>query len=77
LLTEEHSKTELEGTSTRFKRHSSITTAINNYYRREKIVRARYIDILSSSISLIQQQCKMDWIKHGDNNTSFLFVKAK
>ncbi|KAJ8420385.1 hypothetical protein Cgig2_004699 [Carnegiea gigantea] len=43
----------------------------------EKNRRARYVDILSSSSPLIQQQCKIDWIKHGDDNTRFFFAKAK
>ncbi|KAJ8429857.1 hypothetical protein Cgig2_023094 [Carnegiea gigantea] len=43
----------------------------------EKNARARYVDILSSSSPLIQQQCKIDWIKHGDDNTRFFFAKAK
>ncbi|KAJ8419937.1 LOW QUALITY PROTEIN: hypothetical protein Cgig2_030671 [Carnegiea gigantea] len=36
-----------------------------------------YIDILSSSISLIQQQAKINWITQGDENTRLFLAKAK
>ncbi|KAJ8424195.1 hypothetical protein Cgig2_025754 [Carnegiea gigantea] len=38
-------------------------------YRKEKEMRERYISILSSSILLLQQQCKIKWIKYGDTSS--------
>jgi len=37
----------------------------------------KYIDILSSSISLIQQQAKIDWITQGDEKTRLFLAKTK
>jgi len=37
----------------------------------------RYINILYSSISLLQQQCKLEWIKYGDTVSKLFFAKAK
>ena len=37
----------------------------------------KYISILSSSLALLRQQCKIDWIKYGDECTRFFFAKAK
>ncbi|KAJ8421701.1 LOW QUALITY PROTEIN: hypothetical protein Cgig2_002598 [Carnegiea gigantea] len=48
-----------------------------NLLQEEKIARDRYVNILSSSISLMQQQCKVEWIKHGDDIIRFFFAKAK
>ena len=45
--------------------------------QQEKEGREKYIDILSSSLSLIQQQAKMEWITQGDDNTRLFFAKAK
>jgi len=36
-----------------------------------------YISILSSSLSLLRQQCKIDWIKYGDESTRLFHAKAK
>ncbi|KAJ8443061.1 hypothetical protein Cgig2_004266 [Carnegiea gigantea] len=41
----------------------------NRLIQKEKEVRGKYIDILSSNISLIQQQSKTKWIKYGDDKT--------
>ncbi|KAJ8444542.1 hypothetical protein Cgig2_000821 [Carnegiea gigantea] len=43
----------------------------------ENEARANYISILSSSLALLRQQCKMDWISYGDDSTRFFFTKAK
>jgi len=37
----------------------------------------RYINILCTSISLLQQQCKLEWIKYGDTSSKLFFAKAK
>ncbi|KAJ8420784.1 hypothetical protein Cgig2_030492 [Carnegiea gigantea] len=39
--------------------------------------RDRYITILSSSMALLRQQCKLDWLKYGDDCTRFFFARAK
>ena len=36
-----------------------------------------YISILSSSLSLLRQESKIDWIKYGDDCTRFFFARAK
>ena len=33
--------------------------------------------ILTSILTLRKQQCKLDWIKYGDDCTKFFFAKAK
>ncbi|KAJ8422634.1 hypothetical protein Cgig2_028505 [Carnegiea gigantea] len=43
----------------------------------ENEARANYISILSSSLTLLRQQCKIDWISYGDDSTRFFFAKAK
>ncbi|KAJ8419977.1 hypothetical protein Cgig2_010914 [Carnegiea gigantea] len=43
----------------------------------ENEARANYISILSSSLALLRQQCKMDWISYWDDSTWFFFAKAK
>ncbi|KAJ8420587.1 hypothetical protein Cgig2_032285 [Carnegiea gigantea] len=42
-----------------------------------KEARSRYITILSSSMALMKQQCKIEWISYGDDNTRTFFAKAK
>ncbi|KAJ8421769.1 hypothetical protein Cgig2_000946 [Carnegiea gigantea] len=39
--------------------------------------RNKYISILSSSLALLKQHSKIEWIKYGDDCTSFFFAKAK
>jgi len=43
----------------------------------EKEAREKYISILSSSLDLIKQQGKMEWIKYGDDSTRIFYAKAK
>ncbi|KAJ8430782.1 hypothetical protein Cgig2_023276 [Carnegiea gigantea] len=43
----------------------------------EQAARDKYISILSSSMALIKQQCKLEWIKYGDDSTRLFFAKAK
>ena len=45
--------------------------------KKEQEARKRYLDILSSSLSLIQQQSKIEWIKYGNDNTRLFHAKAK
>ncbi|KAJ8419728.1 LOW QUALITY PROTEIN: hypothetical protein Cgig2_019166 [Carnegiea gigantea] len=45
--------------------------------KQEQEARERYISIMSSSMELIKQQCKIDWIKYGDDSTRLFFAKAK
>ncbi|KAJ8424252.1 LOW QUALITY PROTEIN: hypothetical protein Cgig2_007178 [Carnegiea gigantea] len=44
---------------------------------KEKEQRERYIAILTSIISLLQQQSKMEWIQYGDEGSRLFFAKAK
>ena len=43
----------------------------------ENEARCKYVNILSSSLALLRQQCKMEWIRYGDDSTRFFFAKAK
>jgi len=43
----------------------------------ERAARDHYISILASSLSLIRQQSKMEWLNLGDDNTRIFFAKAK
>ncbi|KAJ8419347.1 LOW QUALITY PROTEIN: hypothetical protein Cgig2_025466 [Carnegiea gigantea] len=43
----------------------------------EKEARDKYIDILSSSMALMKQQSKTEWISYGDDNTRTFFARAK
>ena len=44
---------------------------------KERQAKEHYISILSSSLSLIKQQSKMDWINLGDDSTRLFFTKSK
>ncbi|KAJ8431201.1 hypothetical protein Cgig2_020312 [Carnegiea gigantea] len=43
----------------------------------KKGARGKYIHILSSCMTLMQQQCKLEWISYRDDNTKTFFAKAK
>ena len=45
--------------------------------QQEKEARKKYISILSSSMDLIKQQCKMEWIRFGDDSTRLFYAAAK
>jgi len=45
--------------------------------QQENEARERYVSILSSSMDFIKQQCKLKWIKYGDDCTRLFFAKAK
>ncbi|KAJ8434479.1 hypothetical protein Cgig2_012113 [Carnegiea gigantea] len=45
--------------------------------QKEQEARNRHLDMLSSSLSLIQQQSKIEWIKYGDDNTRLFHAEAK
>ena len=45
--------------------------------QKEHEARKRYSDILSSSLSLIQQQSEIEWIKYGDEKTRLFHTKAR
>ena len=49
----------------------------NQLQEKEKEDKEKYIDILNSSIKLMRQQSKMDWINEGDHCTKFFFAKMK
>ncbi|KAJ8426152.1 hypothetical protein Cgig2_024357 [Carnegiea gigantea] len=53
------------------------TPGVDHLLEKERELRKRYIEILSSSISLLKQQCKMARIKYGDDNIRLFFAKAK
>ena len=44
---------------------------------KEKEARIRCISIISSSMDLIKQQSKLEWIKYGDDSTRLFYAKAK
>lgn len=44
---------------------------------KENELREKYINILSSRISLLQQQRKQEWIKYGDANSRLFFAKSR
>lgn len=50
----------------------------NEYYlAQERRCREHYIEILSSVMSRIKQQCKIEWIQYGDDCTRYFFARAK
>jgi len=42
----------------------------------EKDLRYKYSDIVSSSLALMHQQCKIEWINYGDKSTWIFFCKS-
>ena len=45
--------------------------------QREGEARQHYINIVSSMLTLIRQQCKVDWLNYGDDCTKYFFAKTK
>jgi len=43
----------------------------------EKLAKEHYVAILSSSMALIKQQCKIEWLKYGDDCTKLFMAKSK
>ena len=43
----------------------------------EKLTKEHYVAILSSSMALIKQQCKIEWSKYGDDCTKLFMAKSK
>jgi len=43
----------------------------------EKLARDKYKSILSCNLSLLRQQCKLDWIRYGDDCMRFFFARAE
>ena len=43
----------------------------------EQEAQDKYISIVSSSLALLIQQCKIEWIKYGDDCTRFFFARVK
>ncbi|KAJ8419711.1 LOW QUALITY PROTEIN: hypothetical protein Cgig2_028801 [Carnegiea gigantea] len=58
---------------------SKLTEDSSNAHliQQEQDLKKKYIDIISSSISLIQQQSKIGWIKYGDDNTRLFHTRAR
>jgi len=48
-----------------------------NLLAKERATKVLYASILESSLSLIKQQCKQEWLSLGDENTRCFFAKAK
>ncbi|KAJ8425385.1 hypothetical protein Cgig2_018474 [Carnegiea gigantea] len=45
--------------------------------QQEREAQRHYISIISSTLDITRQQCKVDWIKYGDAGTQFFYAKAK
>lgn len=43
----------------------------------KRVNREKYVDLIASVLSLIQQQSKIERISYGDANTRYFFAKAK
>ncbi|KAJ8450406.1 hypothetical protein Cgig2_002091 [Carnegiea gigantea] len=48
-----------------------------DWLSQEKEAMMNYNHILSSSLSLLKQQCKIDWFNQGHSNSKLFFTKAK
>ncbi|KAJ8435058.1 hypothetical protein Cgig2_015563 [Carnegiea gigantea] len=55
----------------------NIWTGDPTRIKQEREAQEKHISILSSSIALIKQQSKLEWIKYGDDCTRLFFAKAK
>ncbi|KAJ8427302.1 hypothetical protein Cgig2_002214 [Carnegiea gigantea] len=49
----------------------------SSLFQAESYIRSKYNDILTSSMALMQQQSKIEWINYGDDNSRIFFAKAK
>ncbi|KAJ8421029.1 hypothetical protein Cgig2_000524 [Carnegiea gigantea] len=45
--------------------------------QQERKAQRHYISIISSTLDITRQQCKVDWIKYRDAETRFFYAKAK
>ena len=45
--------------------------------QQEHDLKKKYINIVSSSLLLIQQKSKIEWIKYGDDNTRLFHTRAR
>ncbi|KAJ8420694.1 hypothetical protein Cgig2_021608 [Carnegiea gigantea] len=54
-----------------------VSSADTSLIQVEKDLRCKYSDTLSSSLALMQQQCKIEWINYGDECRRIFFAKAK
>ena len=51
---------------------------LNSFHiQAEQEAKQKYISILTSSLALMKQQSKMEWISYGDDNTRTFFARAK
>ena len=45
--------------------------------KEEKECRITYLNIMKSSLSLMKQQSKLEWLNHGDSGPRFFFAKLR
>lgn len=67
------SKTQLELTQCQL-HEDPLNIQLQN---KEKAYRDHYLDLLDSSIKLMRQQSKLEWLNSGDHYTKLFFTKMK